>query len=174
MKISLTALKFVLWLLKRNFVLGSNTPVLKMHKFFFLWTVLFPNTQRIESSQHDGNLPFLDDHRHNVSQKLCRGASTERQKTNHKLLLFEVQKSDSTDQMAKVIWRRKIKSASHSPRFPAHTKYEKNCFYTVVKFQPEVHRCYEAMSLFASNNGRKLTSFAILNSIFICLGSHSF
>ena len=35
-----------------------------------------------------------------------------------------------------------------SSRFPAHSKYEKNSLYTVVKFQEERHRCTEVMSHF--------------------------
>ena len=36
-----------------------------------------------------------------------------------------------------------------SSRFPAHSKYEKNSLYTVVKFQEERHRCTEVLSHFA-------------------------
>ena len=38
------------------------------------------------------------------------------------------------------------KSTSHSSRFPAHSKYEKNSFYIVVKFEGERHRCTEDMN----------------------------
>ena len=40
-------------------------------------------------------------------------------------------------------------SLTWSLRFPAHSKYEKNSLYTVVKFQEKRHRCTEVISHFA-------------------------
>ena len=104
--------------------------VLKKNVGICLWTVYFPSTQQIATSQRHWNFVFFQQHPPYIFLKIVHGWAAEQEKKN----------------VPSCSCLRCPKSTSHSSRFPAHSKYEKNSFYIVVKFEGERHRCTEDMN----------------------------
>ena len=80
MEIFLTLSKIVLLLLKRQYVRMSPKPVLKKDVWICLWTVYFPNTQRIATSQRRWNFVLLRQHPPYISSEIVYGCAAEQEK----------------------------------------------------------------------------------------------
>ena len=84
MEISLTFSKIVLLLLERQYVRMSPNPVLKKYAWICFWTVYFPNTQQVATSQRRWNF-VLFRHPPYIFSKIIHGCAAEQEKNKSQI-----------------------------------------------------------------------------------------